>query len=290
MFSASDIKLLREHTGAGMLDCKKALTENNGDMDKAIDWLREKGTIKAAKKEGRIAAEGLTKIVANDKEAVIVEVNSETDFVAKNALFISAIDQIANAILNSQVSSLESANELIIDGETISTMMINLTAKIGEKLSFRRFTRVSKTDNQVFGTYSHMGGKIGVITLLEGGDSSVAKDIAMHIAAMKPTYIKREDVDQEVIDRESKVIKEQAINEGKPAEIASKMVAGRIGKFYKEICLNEQDFVKDSDITVLTYANNNKAVVLSMVRFEVGEGIEKRQDDFAREVMNQING
>ncbi|MEG1495071.1 MAG: translation elongation factor Ts [Bacilli bacterium] len=290
MFSASDIKLLREHTGAGMLDCKKALTENNGDMDKAIDWLREKGTIKAAKKEGRIAAEGLTKIVANDKEAVIVEVNSETDFVAKNALFISAIDQIANAILNSQVSSLESANELIIDGETISTMMINLTAKIGEKLSFRRFTRVSKTDNQVFGTYSHMGGKIGVITLLEGGDSSVAKDIAMHIAAMKPTYIKREDVDQEVIDRESKVIKEQAINEGKPAEIASKMVAGRIGKFYKEICLNEQDFVKDSDITVLTYANNNKAVVLSMVRFEVGEGIEKRQDDFASEVMNQING
>lgn len=290
MFSANDVKELREKTGAGMMDCKKALQETNGDMSKAVDWLREKGIAKAAKKEGRIAAEGITKIVTNEKSAVVVEVNSETDFVAKNEEFTSAVEKIANAILNSTANTMEEANELVVDGETIATMMVNLTAKIGEKLSFRRFVRLEKKDSEVFGTYSHMGGRIGVIVTLEGANEEVAKDVAMHVAAMNPSYISRDLVDPSVLEHESKIIKEQAMNEGKPAEIAEKMVAGRINKFYKEICLNEQPFVKDGDINVETYVKNNGGKVVSMNRFEVGEGIEKRQEDFASEVMNQING
>lgn len=290
MFSANDVKELREKTGAGMLDCKKALQETNGNMDQAIDWLREKGIAKAAKKEGRIAAEGITKIVANENCAVVVEVNSETDFVAKNEAFTSAVEKIANAILNSKASTMEEANELVVDGETIATMMVNLTAKIGEKLSFRRFVRLEKKEGEVFGTYSHMGGRIGVIVTLEGANEEVAKDVAMHVAAMNPSYISRDLVDADVLEHESKIIKEQAMNEGKPADIAEKMVAGRINKFYKEICLNEQPFVKDGDINVETYVKNNGGKVISMNRFEVGEGIEKRQEDFASEVMSQING
>lgn len=290
MFTANDVKTLREKTGAGMLDCKKALQETNGNMDDAIDWLREKGISKAAKKQDRIAADGLAKIAMNDSCAVVVEVNSETDFVAKNEAFQNGVEAIANCLLNHDVKTLEEANKLEIDGQTIEQMMIDLTAKIGEKLSFRRFARVEKTPSQVFGSYSHMGGRIAALVVLEGGNSEVAKDVAMHVAAMNPRYINRDLVDQEVLDHEAKVIKEQVMNEGKPAEIAEKMVTGRLNKFYKEICLLEQPFIKDSNLTIEQYVKQHNASIVSMVRFEVGEGIEKKQEDFASEVMSQING
>ena len=290
MFSASDIKTLREKTGAGMLDCKKALEETKGDMDAAVDYLREKGIAKAAKKESRIAAEGLTEMVVNGNKAVIVEVNSETDFVAKNEEFRTFISVISNAILNSNAKTMEEALNIETENGTISEYLVNLVAKIGEKISFRRFEVVEKTDKDIFGCYSHMGGRISVITVIEGSNEDVAKDVSMHVAAMNPGYLNREEVPAEVIEHEKSIIKEQAMNEGKPAEIAEKMVMGRINKFYKEVCLLEQAFVKDPDLTVEAFAKNNGGTIKYMVRYEVGEGIEKRQDDFAAEVMNQING
>lgn len=289
MFSASDVKDLRERTGAGMLDCKKALDETKGDIEKAIDWLREKGISKALKKESRIAAEGLSEIVVNGNKAVVVEVNSETDFVAKNPEFKEFISIVSNAILNSDVTTMEDALNLNTDKGTISEYLVNLIAKIGEKISFRRFEAITKSDNEVFGCYSHMGGKITVITVLEGNNEEVAKDVAMHVAAMNPSYMTREEVPSEVLEKEKNIIKEQAIAEGKPADIAEKMVNGRINKYYKEVCLLEQAFVKDPDLSVEAYAKNNSSTVKKVIRFAVGEGIEKRQDDFASEVMNQIN-
>ncbi len=290
MFSASDIKALREKTGAGMLDCKKALEESQGDMDKAVDWLREKGISKAAKKESRIAAEGLSEIIVNGNKAVILEVNSETDFVAKNDEFKKFIDTIGNAIVNSDAKTMEEALNLSTSNGTISEYLVNLVAKIGEKISFRRFELVSKKDDEVFGTYSHMGGRISVLTVLKGANSDVARDVSMHAAAMRPSYITSSDVPEDVIEHEKGIIKEQAINEGKPADIAEKMVNGRINKFFKEICLVEQPFVKDPDVTVGTYVKNNGGEIVNMIRYEVGEGIEKRKDDFASEVMSQVNG
>ena len=290
MFSASDIKTLREKTGAGMLDCKKALEETKGDMDAAVDYLREKGIAKAAKKESRIAAEGLTEMVVNGNKAVIVEVNSETDFVAKNEEFRTFISVISNAILNSNAKTMEEALNIETENGTISEYLVNLVAKIGEKISFRRFEVVEKTDKDIFGCYSHMGGRISVITVIEGSNEDVAKDVSMHVAAMNPGYLNREEVPADVIEHEKAIIKEQAMNEGKPADIAEKMVMGRINKFYKEVCLLEQAFVKDPDLTVEAFAKNNGGNIKYMVRYEVGEGIEKRQDDFAAEVMNQING
>jgi len=291
MFSASDVKTLREKTGAGMMDCKKALQESNGDMDKAIDWLREKGISKAAKKESRIAAEGLSKTLVEGNTAVIVEVNSETDFVAKNVEFTDFVSSLAQVILNNKPATMEEANQLDMNGTTVSDALIALVAKIGEKISFRRFEIVEKTDSQVFGVYNHQNlGKINVITVLDGDNEEVARDVAMHVAAMKPAYLSRNEVPEEVIEHEKEVIKKQAIEEGKPAEIAEKMVNGRINKYYKEVCLLEQPFIKDPDLDVTNYAKNNGTSVVSMTRFEVGEGIEKRTDDFASEVMSQING
>ena len=288
MFSAADVKSLREKTGAGMLDCKKALEACNGDMDQAIDWLREKGISKASKKESRIAAEGLSEIIVDGNKAVILEVNSETDFVAKNEEFKKFISTVGNTILNSEVSTMEEALELEVEDGTISNYLVNLIAKIGEKISFRRFELVTKTDDQVFGVYSHMGGRISVLTVLDGNNEEVAKDISMHAAAMRPAYMKRDEVPEEVLNHEKEIIKEQAINEGKPAEIAEKMVTGRINKYYKEVCLLEQAFVNEPDLSVEQYAKNNGCAIQKMVRFEVGEGIEKRNEDFASEVMNQI--
>lgn len=288
MFSAADVKNLREKTGAGMLDCKKALEACNGDMDQAIDWLREKGISKASKKESRIAAEGLSEIIVDGNKAVILEVNSETDFVAKNEEFKKFISTVGNTILSSEVTTMEEALELPVEDGTISNYLVNLIAKIGEKISFRRFELVTKTDDQVFGVYSHMGGKISVLTVLDGKSEEVAKDVSMHAAAMRPAYMTREEVPEEVLNHEREIIKEQAINEGKPAEIAEKMVTGRINKYYKEVCLLEQAFVKDPDLSVEQYAKNNGCTIKKMVRFEVGEGIEKRNEDFASEVMNQI--
>jgi elongation factor Ts len=289
MITASMVKELRETTGAGMMDCKKALEATNGVMEEAIDWLRENGLSKAQKKAGRIAADGLAQILIDGNKAVIVEVNSETDFVAKNEEFQSLISIIAKAILNNDVTNNEEVLALNTEEGTINDLLVAKTAKIGEKLSFRRFAKIEKKDNEVFGSYLHMGGRIASLILLEGANEEVAKDVAMHAAAMRPVCVTRDQVSNEDIEREKVVIREQAINEGKPAEIAEKMVAGRINKFYKEICLEEQEFVKDSDKTVGAYVKENKGSIKAMYRFEVGEGIQKKEENFAEEVMNQLN-
>ncbi len=289
MFSVNDIKDLREKTGAGMLDCKKALEATNGDMEAAVDWLREKGISTAAKKESRIAAEGLTDIIIDGNKAVVIEVNSETDFVAKNENFVNFVTTVAKAILDSGVTTVDEANELETSEGKVADYLVALVAQIGEKLSFRRFELVNKTDDEVFGKYIHMGGKISTLTVVKGSNEEVARDVAMHTAAMNPKYLNRDLVPQEEIEHEKVVIKEQAINEGKAADIAEKMVDGRINKYFKEICLLEQAFVKDPDMNVEKYVKGQNSEIVSYIRYEVGEGIEKRNEDFACEVMSQIN-
>lgn len=290
MFKASDVKELRDKTGAGMLDCKKALEATNGNMTEAVDWLREKGISKAEKKASRVAAEGLCKIVTDGNKAVILEVNSETDFVAKNEEFTNFVDYLANTILANNLKTHEEVLSFEDNGETIENKLVALTAKIGEKLSFRRHELVTKNDNEVFGNYLHMGGRIGALVVLANTNEEVAKDVAMHVAAMAPVCATRSDVPADMVDHESKVIKEQVMNEGKPADIAEKMVTGRLNKFYKEICLEEQEFIKDSSVNVGTFVKNNGGSIVSMVRYAVGEGIEKKEENFADEVMSQING
>ncbi len=289
MFKASDVKELRDKTGAGMLDCKKALEATNGNMSEAVDWLREKGISKAEKKASRVAAEGLCKIVTDGNKAVILEVNSETDFVAKNEEFTNFVDYLANTILANNLKTHEEVLSFDDNGETIEAKLVALTAKIGEKLSFRRHELVEKSDNEVFGSYLHMGGKIGALVVLANTSEEVAKDVAMHVAAMAPVCATRSDVPADMVDHESKVIKEQVMNEGKPADIAEKMVTGRLNKFYKEICLEEQEFIKDSSVNVGTFVKNNGGSIVSMIRYAVGEGIEKKEENFADEVMSQIN-
>ena len=289
MIDAKSVAELRAKTGAGMMDCKKALTETNGDMDAAVDYLREKGIAKAAKKESRIAAEGLANVYISGNKAVILEVNSETDFVSKNDEFKGMLDTIGNTILNSDVTTLEEALTLPCEEGTINDLIIAKTAKIGEKLSLRRIEVLTKNDNENFGSYLHMGGKIAVLTLLEGASGDVAKDVAMQAAAMKPEFVTSEEIPAERVEKERAIFKEQAMNEGKPAEIAEKMVEGRLHKFFKEICLVSQAFIKDGDLDVETYVKNNGGKVLKMIRYEVGEGMEKRNDNFAEEVMSQIN-
>ena len=288
--NTSLIKELRDLSGAGLMDCKKALEASNNDIDEAIDYLRKKGISKAAKKADRVAAEGLSTVVIDGNNASIVEVNCETDFVAKNEKFVNLVNKIADLIVKNNVKTMEEAMGLSTEEGTLNDTIVNFTATIGEKISFRRFARLSKTDSQNFGSYIHMGGRIAVLTLLEGADEETAKDVSMHAAAMRPSYVKREDVPTEEVERETSVLKEQAMNEGKPAEIAEKMVNGRINKFYKEICLEEQDFVKDSDMTVGAFVKSKNGSIVNMVRFEVGEGIEKKEENFAEEVMNQIKG
>ena len=290
MFKASDVKELREKTGAGMLDCKKALEATEGDMEKAVDWLREKGIAKAAKKESRIAAEGLCQIKTEGNNAVILEVNSETDFVAKNDEFVNFVNYLTDQILNNDVKTNEDVLAIETEEGTISDKLVSLTATIGEKLSFRRFEKLTKNDDEVFGTYKHMGGKIGAVVIVKGANEDVAKDVAMQAAAMNPTALNRDGVSAEIVERESHIIKEQVMAEGKPEDIAEKMVVGRLNKFYKEICLEEQAFIKDSGVSVKDYVKNNGGEIVSMVRFAVGEGIEKKQEDFAEEVMSQIQG
>ena len=288
MFTAKDVKELREKTGAGMLDCKKALEACEGNIEKACDWLREKGIAKAAKKESRIAAEGLCQIKVDGNNAVMLEVNSETDFVAKNVEFTNFVDYLADQILANDVATVEDVLAINDGGETINDKLVALVAKIGEKISFRRFEKLTKNDDEIFGAYKHMGGKIGVVVVVKGSNEEVAKDVAMQAAAMNPTALRRDGVPAEVVERESHIIKEQVMAEGKPEEIAEKMVVGRLNKFYKEVCLEEQAFIKDSGLSVLDYVKNNGGEINSMTRFAVGEGIEKRQDDFASEVMSQI--
>ncbi|MFS0643472.1 translation elongation factor Ts [Siminovitchia sp. 179-K 8D1 HS] len=287
--TAQMVKELRAKTGAGMLDCKKALTETNGNMEEAIDFLRKKGMASAAKKADRIAAEGTTYIVSEGNEAVIVEVNAETDFVAKNENFQELVKELARHLLANKPASLEEALEQkMSSGETVTEYINAAIAKIGEKITLRRFAVKTKTDNGAFGEYLHMGGRIGVLTVLEGTtDADAAKDVAMHIAAIKPKYISRDQVSEEEIERERQVLTEQALNEGKPEKIVQKMVEGRLGKFFEEICLLDQSFVKNPDEKVGKFVSSKGAEVADFVRYEVGEGMEKRQDNFAEEVMNQ---
>ena len=294
MFSASDVKELREKTGAGMMDCKKALDACEGNMEKAIDWLREKGIAKAAKKESRIVAEGITEVSENGNEAILLEVNCETDFVTKNEKFTNLVKEIRDALAASDCKTMEEANEVkLSDGKTIAERIIEATATIGEKISFRRFERVTKSDNQVFGIYSHMGGKIIAVVVLNGTNTDVAKDIAMQVCAMSPIAVNRDAVPTEMVEHEKEMIKNEIKNDPKNAsktdEILDKMATGRLSKFFKENCLVEQDFIKDSSMTVAKYAEANGCEVLSMVRYAVGEGIEKRQENFAEEVAAQID-
>lgn len=290
MITANMVKELREQTGAGMLDCKKALTETNGNMEEAVTWLREKGISKAAKKQTRIAAEGLALAKVEGNKAVIVEVNSETDFVAKNPEFTGLVNDIATAILGSNVSTVEEANKLEVNGTSIENMIVEKTATIGEKLSFRRFELVEKQDNQVFGTYSHMGGKIVTLAVLEGTYAEVAKDVAMQIAAMRPLYLDKDSVPSERVEKERAILTEQAENEGLDANKLPMIVNGRLNKFYEEVCLLDQGFVKENKMKVSKYVESKGMKVLSFVRYEVGEGMEKREENFADEVAKQING
>ena len=289
MITANMVKELREATGAGMLDCKKALTETNGNMEEAITWLREKGISKAAKKQTRIAAEGLAKAKVEGNKAVIVEVNSETDFVAKNPEFTGLVDLIATAILSSNVKTVEEVMKLEVEGNTIENIIIDKTATIGEKLSIRRFELVEKEDYQVFGTYSHMGGKIVTLAVLEGTDEEVAKDVAMQIAAMRPLYLDKDSVPTERVEKEREILTEQAENEGLDANKLPMIVNGRLNKFYEEVCLLDQGFVKENKMKVSKYVESKNMKVLSFVRYEVGEGMEKREENFADEVAKQMN-
>lgn len=288
--NAKLIKELRDISGAGMMDCKKALEENDNDIKKATEWLREKGIAKAAKKAGRIAAEGLSTVITEGNKAVILEINCETDFVAKNEKFQNFVNEVARTILNSNAKTNEEALALPCEDGTLSDAVTNMTATIGEKISFRRFTLLEKSDDQNLGAYIHMGGKISVLTLLDGANEEVAKDVSMHAAAMRPEYVKKEQVPEEQVEHEKKILTEQAIAEGKPANIAEKMVMGRINKFYKEICLEEQEFVKDNSVSVAKYVSNNGGKIVDVIRYEVGEGLEKRQENFAEEVAAQMNG
>ncbi len=290
MITANMVKELREQTGAGMLDCKKALTETNGNMEEAVTWLREKGISKAAKKQTRIAAEGLATVKVEGNTAVIVEVNSETDFVAKNPEFTGLVDTIANAILNSKVNTVEAAMNLKVGETSVEELIIDKTATIGEKLSFRRFELVEKQDNQVFGTYSHMGGKIVALTVLEGTDSEVAKDIAMQAAAMRPLYLDKESVPEDRVEKERAILTEQAENEGLDSNKLPMIVNGRLNKFFEEVCLVEQGFIKENKMKVSKYVESKNMNIVSFVRYEVGEGMEKKEENFADEVAKQING
>ena len=291
MFSASDVKTLREKTGAGMLDCKKALQENNGDLEAAITWLREKGIAKAQKKGDRIAAEGLAQIFTNGNQAVVLEVNSETDFVAKNEEFRNFVNTLGNALLNSDVNTMDEALKLKVNDGTVEDLVIAIIAKIGEKISFRRFQRVIKKDNENFGEYLHNGGKIASLVVIEGGNQEVAKEVAMHLAAMRPLYLNSTSVPADVLEKEKEIMRQELLNEGKPADKIENILVGKVRKYYEEICLENQIFVKaENKETVSKYLENNGAKLISMVRFEVGEGIEKRQENFAEEVMSQING
>ena len=288
--TASLVKELRERTGAGMMDCKKALTQTDGNIDAAIDYLRENGIAKAAKKADRIAAEGLSYIEVKGNKAVILEINSETDFVAKNEKFVALVKNVAEAILAAEPKTLEEALQVEAQGGTIEAVINEGIATIGEKLSLRRFEVVSKTDADAFGAYSHMGGRIGVLTLVEGStDEEAAKDVAMHIAALAPKYLDESEVPADVLEHEKKVLTEQALNEGKPANIVEKMIVGRINKFLEEITVVKQKFVKDDSFTVEKFVASKGGKLTKFVRYEVGEGIEKKEDNFAEEVMSQVN-
>ncbi len=294
MITASQVKELREKTGAGMMDCKKVLTETDGDEEKAIELLRERGLSKAAKKSGRIAAEGLAAAYITDdkKVGVVVEVNAETDFVAKNDEFKKFVADVAKQIAEKNPATVEEllAQESIVEaGKTVGDVLTSKIATIGENMSIRRFERF-ETQNGMVATYIHGDGKIAVLVEMENADETLAKDVCMQIAAARPEYLDRNSVPQDRVEKEMEILKAQAMNEGKPAEIAEKMVQGRIGKFYGEICLVEQAFVKNPDEKVGKMVESKGAKIIRFARIEKGEGLEKREENFAEEVAKQING
>ncbi|WP_427138556.1 translation elongation factor Ts [Psychrobacillus psychrodurans] len=290
--TAQMVKELREKTGAGMMDCKKALVESDGNLEAAIDFLREKGLSSAAKKADRIAAEGTTYIQVEGNKAVLLEMNAETDFVSKNESFQQLVQTVASHLLATEPASVEEAlASTVEEGVTVENLISNAVAKIGEKITLRRFVIETKTDADAFGPYLHMGGRIGVLTLLEGStDDQAAKDVAMHIAALNPAYISRDEVSADEVERERKILTEQALNEGKPENIVAKMVEGRLGKYFEEVCVLEQSFVKNSDQKVKVFVESTGGKLVSFTRYAVGEGIEKREDNFAEEVMSQVKG
>ena len=287
--TAKLVKELRDMTGVGMMDAKKALVEVEGDIDKAVDFLREKGLAKAAKKADRIAAEGVTATYVDGNTAALIELNSETDFVAKNDKFQALVATVVKAIAEAKPATMEKALAVKVGDKTIEELILEGTTVIGEKLSLRRFEVLSKADGDAFGEYLHMGGRIGVLTVIEGSDDSVAaKDVAMHVAAINPRYVSREDVSEEDYKHEEKIQTEIALNEGKPANIVEKMIKGRMNKYLAEISLTEQAFVKNPDQTVAEFVASKGGKVKTFVRYEVGEGMEKRQDNFADEVAAQM--
>lgn len=289
MISAALVKELREITGAGMMDCKKALVETNGNIEEAVTWLREKGIMKAAKKENRIAAEGVCAYAIAGNKAIVYEVNAETDFVAKNQKFLDYVNEIGHAVLNSDAKNDEEALEAKTAEGTVKDLIIAAIATIGEKISLRRVNVFTKTDSQIFGAYSHMGGRIVVLSVLDGDNAEVAKDICMHVAAMSPKYLDRSKVDADFLANETEILRQETLNEGKPENIVDKIVVGKVQKMLKTICLVDQMFVKNQDITVGQYAKDNKSNIVTYIRLEVGEGIEKKKDDFAAEVMAAVN-
>ena len=290
--SAKLVKELREKTGAGMMDCKKALDATNGDLEAAFDWLREKGIAKAAKKADRIAAEGLAAFAIDGDKAALVEVNSETDFVAKNEEFKELVNMIAKAVAEAQVNTVEETLKLVVDGQDLDTIIKEKTGKIGEKLSLRRVVDMSKSEGETFGAYSHMGGTVAALVKVANADDEKARDVAMHVAASAPQYISEDEIPEDVRERELNVLKTQALEENakaakpKPENILHKIVEGRLKKNFKEVCLNDQAFIKNPDQTVAQYLGNGK--VEMMARFKVGEGIEKKEENFAAEVAAQM--
>jgi len=292
--TASLVKQLRDTTGAGMMDCKKALVETDGNIELASDWLREKGIAKAAKKASRIAAEGVCEVKVLGNKAIVFELNCETDFVAQNEKFVTLVDKISNALLLNDVHTTEEALESLVDGKVLKDLLLESVSAIGENINFRRFDLVTKTDSQVFGFYKHLGGKISSLTLLNGGTFETAKDVAMHVAASNPKYLSQADISQEVIDHEKLILTHEALNENetatkpKPEAIILKMVEGRLNKNLKEVCLVNQPFIKNPDQSVEEYVKSKGTTIASFIRLAVGEGIEKKEDNFAEEVMNQV--
>lgn len=295
MITASQVKELREKTGTGMMDCKKALTECDGDMAKAVDWLREKGISKAAKKEGRIAAEGLTRVATKGNTGVLFEVNSETDFVAKNEQFLHLLDVIQNAILDTKAADVDAVLTTSTPEGTIADLITNATATIGEKITFRRVSVVEKADDEFFGSYMHMGGKISALVVLKGEtNETVAKNIAMQVASMAPTYVSQSDIPGDVVEHERELqlqmMKADPKMAGKPEKVLQGILKGKVDKHFKDQCLLDQEFFLDPKMKVSNFLKDNKVELVSFVRFQTGEGIEKREENFAEEVMSQIKG
>lgn len=287
--TAQLVKELREKTGAGMMDCKKALQETDGNIEEAIQYLREKGIASAGKKADRIATEGLIEIAVDGNDAAIVEINAETDFVARNEQFQNLVKKIAEHIVKTKPANLEELNASELDGQSVEEVMKSAIATIGENMNIRRFEVLTKPENGAFGEYIHMGGTIGVLSVIEGStDEAIAKDVSMHAAALNPQYVKQDEVPQEELDKEREVLRNQALEEGKPENIVDKMVEGRMRKFLEEIVIGSQPFVKDSDKTVDQFLKENNAELVTFVRFGLGEGLEKRNEDFAAEVKGQM--